>query len=154
MSDPHRPGEPDTPDLPICLVVEDQALIGMALESYLEETGLAVAGPFPSCGEALRWLEGGTPVVALLDYQLKDGSCLDLTRHLRGLDIPFLVYSGYPQPREAPPEFSGVPWLEKPVARADLLRALVRLVPSLGPQVEHATGSLNGAATLTDGFTL
>jgi hypothetical protein len=38
---------------PCCLIAEDQALIGMALEAYLEDVGILVAGPFASCAEAL-----------------------------------------------------------------------------------------------------
>lgn len=34
----------DTAIQPCCLVCEDQALIGFALEAYLEDEGFAVAG--------------------------------------------------------------------------------------------------------------
>ncbi len=62
---------------PCCMIVEDQALIGMSLEAFLEEAGFAAAGPFLSCADALRWREHNTPYVAVLDISLRDGtSCL------------------------------------------------------------------------------
>jgi DNA-binding response OmpR family regulator len=39
---------------PCCMIVEDQALIGMSLEAFLEDAGFSVAGPFLSCADALR----------------------------------------------------------------------------------------------------
>src|SRR4051794_16531676 len=68
--------------IPCCLIAEDQALIGMALEAYLEDLGIDVAGPYPSCTEAAGWVEAHTPELAILDFKLKDGSCTDLARSL------------------------------------------------------------------------
>jgi DNA-binding response OmpR family regulator len=59
---------------PCCMIVEDQALIGISLEAFLEEAGFSVAGPFLSCADALRWLEHNTPHVAVLDVRLRDGT--------------------------------------------------------------------------------
>ena len=41
------------PPQPICLIVEDQALIGLALQAYLEEMGLAVCEAFSSGAKLL-----------------------------------------------------------------------------------------------------
>ena len=41
-----------------CLLVEDQALIGMALEAYLEGAGYEVAGPFATSAAALGLSSG------------------------------------------------------------------------------------------------
>jgi DNA-binding response OmpR family regulator len=64
--------------VPCCMIVEDQALIGMSLKAFLEDAGFAVAGPFPSCADALRWLEHNTPQVAVLDVSLRDGTACRL----------------------------------------------------------------------------
>jgi DNA-binding response OmpR family regulator len=111
-----------------CLLVEDQALIGMALEAYLEDAGYEVAGPFATSAAALAALETQTPSVAIIDYKLRDGCCLKLVRGLRALDVPFLVYSGLPRLPDLGSEFEGVPWLEKPTDRPDLLKAVAKLV--------------------------
>ena len=110
--------------LPCCLIVEDQVLIGLSLEAYLEEFGYQVAGPLTTAASALAWLKSRTPDLAILDYVLPDGSCLELARELQRRSVPFLIYSGRSRPAETPPEFLNVPWLEKPTARDQLLRAV------------------------------
>ncbi len=120
----------DTSSHPRCLVVEDQALIGMELEAYLEEVGIEIAGPFTSCEGALAWAQAETPDMALLDYMLKDGFCTEVVRTLRQRGVPVVIYSGYPQTADMPEDLRDVPWIEKPVARATLLDVLVSLVPT------------------------
>jgi DNA-binding response OmpR family regulator len=113
---------------PRCLIVEDQALIGMSLEAYLEDAGYDVIGPFMRRAQALAWLETDTPELAVLDVMLPDGSSVDLARELRKRGVPFAIYSGL-KPATDTPEFQGVPWLEKPMSRVALKEVLARLVP-------------------------
>ncbi len=80
---------------PCCLIAEDQTLIAMGLEGTLEDLGLAVAGPFPSCSEAMTWTTGNRPDIAIIDYKLKDSPCTELVRALRERGVP-VIYSGYP----------------------------------------------------------
>ena len=110
----------------MCLIVEDAALIGMALEHYLEEQGFECTVVCTS-GEALASLDAQTPNVAVLDYMLRDGPCTALVAALRRRGVPFLVYSGFPA-RTACPELGGVEWIDKPAERATLLSAVARLV--------------------------
>jgi DNA-binding response OmpR family regulator len=118
-----------SPATPIrCLLAEDQALIGMALEAYLEGAGYEVAGPFATSAAALASLETQTPEVAIIDYKLRDGCCLKLVRELQAMGVPFLVYSGLPRLPDLGSEFEGVPWLEKPTDRPELLKAVAKLV--------------------------
>src|SRR5215210_7488925 len=77
-----------------CLILEDQALIGLALEASLEEAGFSVAGPFGKSADALHWLGERTPDLALIDVLLKDGPCLPVARELRKRRVPFAIYSG------------------------------------------------------------
>jgi DNA-binding response OmpR family regulator len=116
---------------PCCLVVEDEALIAMGIEASLEDAGFRVAGPFMSNAAALAWLETNTPDVVLLDVLLRDGPCTLLVHALRRRKIPFVIYSGL-RPRNIPPELATVQWLEKPVARDDLARALREIAPKPG----------------------
>ena len=111
-----------------CMIVEDQALIGMSLEASLEEVGFAVEGPFMSKAQALSWLETDAPDIALLDIMVKDGTSLEIARALKNRGIPFAVYSGLPQNADCPPELRNVPWLEKPVSRETLVEVLAGLV--------------------------
>ena len=108
---------------PCCLLAEDQVLIGMEIETILDEVGLEVAGPFASCADALAWAEQAAPDVALLDYMLKDGPCTELVRTLLQRGVPVLIYSGLRQD-DIPPDLRQVTWIEKPVERAKLLNVL------------------------------
>ncbi len=122
-------GEVGLSSRPTCMIVEDQALIGLSLEAYLEETGFDVGEPFSSASEALAWLATHTPTIAILDYSLKDGPCTMLMRTLQGRGIPFVVYSGHR--RCAAPELQSVPWITKPCDREVLLAALRSAAPAL-----------------------
>ena len=115
-----------------CMIVEDQVLIGMALESYLEEAGFDTAGPFMSNAESLEWLQVEAPELAVLDVLLKDGPCLQLARELKSRGIPFAIYSGLPSAADAPEELRDVPWLEKPVSRETLATTLDQLTCGSG----------------------
>src|ERR671913_826476 len=88
-----------------CMIVEDQVLIGMALQVSLDEAGFETAGPFMSNAASLRWLHVNTPELALLDVLLKDGPCVQLARELKSRGIPFAIYSGLPRAADAPDEF-------------------------------------------------
>jgi DNA-binding NtrC family response regulator len=112
---------------PVCIIVEDQPLIGLSLEAYLKDNGFIVAGPFVTNSDALRWLGNQTPHLALLDVMLKDGASVRIARLLKERRVPFAVYSGLKPERESPPEFRDVPWLEKPMSRSALARTLEQL---------------------------
>ena len=116
--------------LPTCMIVEDQTLIGLSLEGYLEETGFRACPVFPSAAEALAWLTTNAPTVAVLDYALKDGPCTTLTGVLAQRSIPFIIYSGYKR-SVVRRELQNVPWISKPCDREALLAALMRVAPVL-----------------------
>src|SRR5687768_530356 len=60
---------------PLILVVEDEPIISMYIEDALTSRGYALGGSFDTCRDALLWLSSANPDVAILDTQLKDGSC-------------------------------------------------------------------------------
>lgn len=116
-------------DAPLsCLIGEDAALIGLALESFFEDQGF-VCATISSTGGGLRWLEENIPSVAILDYMLKDGPCTALAGALIDCGVPFVIYSGYPS-HTAPAALQGIPWIGKPADRATLLRTLLDLLAS------------------------
>jgi DNA-binding response OmpR family regulator len=118
-----------------CMIVEDQALIGMSLEASLEEAGFQVAGVFMSNAQALQWLEGDAPDIAVLDIMIKDGTSLEIARALKRLGVPFAIYSGLPPKADCPPELQNVPWLEKPASREILLNVLGQLAAPEGEKI-------------------
>jgi DNA-binding NtrC family response regulator len=115
-----------------CLLAEDQVLIGMEIETILDEVGLKVAGPFSSCADALAWAKNRTPDMALLDFILKDGPCTELVRTLLQRGVPVLVYSGIRQD-DIPPDLRQVTWIEKPVEQAKLLDVLMSVTCTKWP---------------------
>lgn len=82
------------PARPLILVVEDEQLISLHIEDALTRRGYALGGSFDTCREALVWLGTAEPDAAILDTQLKDGSCKNLAIELERRSIPFVVFSG------------------------------------------------------------
>lgn len=114
---------------PCCLIAEDQALIGMSLEAYLDDMGFVVAGPFTTQRQALAWLATNVPDLAILDYKLGEGTCADIARELNRRGVPVIVYSGTPRGIDLPPELQAACWLEKPAPRSALLEVVTKLLP-------------------------
>lgn len=112
-----------------CLILEDEALIAFGVADYLEEAGIEVAGPFLSCADALSWVGGRTPSVAILDFELRDGSSGEIARTLLGRGVPVIIHSGHPRVKHRP-ELDGAAWVEKPIDPAELVQAAARLAPS------------------------
>jgi DNA-binding response OmpR family regulator len=118
---------------PCVLLVEDEALIALALADDLEVAGYEVAGPFHRCSDSLDWLGQHTPDLAIIDIHLRDGSSDDLARVLRERNIPFIVFSGEKRDRQVPEAFASARWLSKPVSTRQLLETVGDIVPVRGP---------------------
>lgn len=106
------------------LVVEDEAVISLVIAEELFSYGYEVAGPFGRATEALAWLTQNNVDLAILDYELKDGSCVPIARELRKRRVPFMVFSAGLPPRQDGAEFDGVPWIGKPSSIETLLDGL------------------------------
>jgi DNA-binding NtrC family response regulator len=109
-----------------CLIIEDQALIAMSVEAYLEDVGFEVE-TVTSIMQAQVWLRDNTPEFVILDFMLKDGPATELAGELHRCGIPFIIYSGYSRHLGVPSQLQDVLWVEKPTPREDLLKALVTL---------------------------
>ena len=120
----HQPGE----SCLLCMIVEDEAVISLALEDEFMNSGYEVIGPYASCSDALQALKHSTPAVAVLDTVLKDGSCIELARELTRLGVPFVIYSGKEKQFESAPEFQGILWIPKPAFHSDVVAAVDGLV--------------------------
>jgi DNA-binding response OmpR family regulator len=119
---------------PRCLIVEDQALIAMSLETYLEEAGINVQ-TVGSIAQARAWLAAHTADIAILDLMLQDGSANELAGELSRHNMPFVIYSGYPRSQITSCELQEAPWLEKPTRREDLLEVVLKTLMTLSGQV-------------------
>ena len=109
------------------LIAEDEALISVILSGDLRDEGYLVAGPFSRCAEAIAWLADNTPDLAIVDYMLRDGPCLAMTRTLRERGVPFVIFSGYARGPDVPDELDDTPWFDKPASLDGILAALAEL---------------------------
>ena len=95
------------------LVVEDEPLIAMMLEDFLESLGHSVTATCESVADALVEADKGGFDLAILDVNLKGESVWPVAERLRDKQIPFvLATGGHVDP--PPPEFANVPVIEKP----------------------------------------
>lgn len=117
------------PPLPLVLVAEDEAVIGMTLLPDLEEAGYRVAGPFARCDEAMAWMETSSPDLAILDVILRDGPCTALAHELRRRGVPYLVFSGDDRQAASMAGFTDAPWVEKPGSFETIKAALATIAP-------------------------
>jgi CheY-like chemotaxis protein len=106
------------------LIVEDEFLLAMELESLLQQRGCMVLGPVSSVGQALTMLDGEQPDIALLDVNLKGERATPVAAALQARGVPFVLITGYSGPQLSEPELRGVPRIDKPVNCRSLRRAV------------------------------
>jgi len=95
------------------LIVEDEPLIAMMLEDFLQSLGHDVRATCDSVGDALQAVQEGNFDLAILDVNLKGESVWPVAAELRDRGIPFILASGgHVDP--PPAEFAGVPMIDKP----------------------------------------
>jgi DNA-binding response OmpR family regulator len=95
------------------LVVEDEPLIAMMLEDFLETLGHSVHASCDNVQEAVKQADEGGFDVAILDVNLNGESVWPVAHKLREKNIPFVIATGgHVEP--PPSEFKDVPLIEKP----------------------------------------
>jgi CheY-like chemotaxis protein len=95
------------------LVVEDEPLIAMMLEDFLESLGHRVHATCDSVRQAIEVVDQGGFELAILDVNLKGESVWPVAKQLRDKTIPFvLATGGHVEP--PPAEFGDAPVIEKP----------------------------------------
>lgn len=99
---------------PICMIVENEALIAMALDDELVDAGFEISGPFHSGAAALLAVERAPPDIAVLDSVLNDGPCFELARVLKCAGIPFVIHSASDRTDLSAPELADALWIAKP----------------------------------------
>lgn len=96
------------------LVVEDEALIAMALARDLERLGWDIVGPVATIDEAHRLLASTLPDAAVLDVNLRGELVYPLADWLRRHGVPFVFCSGY-EHLETQSAYDEWPRVRKPV---------------------------------------
>jgi CheY-like chemotaxis protein len=110
------------------LIVEDEPLIAMMLEDFLEELGHTIVASCESVAEALGHVERGGFDVAIIDVSLSDGQVWPVADRLAAAGTPFvLATGGHIEP--PPTQHAAVPVLAKPYT-----------IDAIEPAIEQACG--------------
>ena len=95
------------------LVVEDEPLIAMMLEDFLETLGHRIHASCDTLGDALAHAELGGFDCAILDVNLKGEAVWPVAAMLQEKGVPFIIATGgHVEP--PPAAFAKAPLLEKP----------------------------------------
>jgi DNA-binding LytR/AlgR family response regulator len=106
------------------LIVEDEALLALELESELEAAGHTIVGQAMSSRQARVLADQTRPDFAFVDIQLIDGpSGIDVGRYLAELGVPYVFVTG--NLKRIPEDFAGaLGAIEKPYTMNGLQHAL------------------------------
>jgi CheY-like chemotaxis protein len=107
------------------MIVEDEALVAMALRESLDELGFSVIGPFNRISEAMIALRNNRVDAAVLDVNLGGELIYPLADVLTADHVPFIFITGYGA-EEIEPRYAHVPILQKPIEAGALQSVLVR----------------------------
>jgi DNA-binding response OmpR family regulator len=109
------------------LVVENEPLIAMDVEAMLQAMGADRVHHAPTCKDALEWIDGNDPDIAVLDLHLRDGPCTNVAERLAARTIPFVIYSGDTHTSTDQGELiARAVWITKPCTQDELTDALQR----------------------------
>jgi two-component SAPR family response regulator len=108
------------------LVVEDEFLLAMELESLLARRGCTVLGPVPTVNQALAMLDRERPEMVLLDVNLKGERATPVAAALIDRGVPFVLITGYSRLQLSEPELRAAPRIDKPVNCRELNRAVAQ----------------------------
>ncbi len=106
------------------MIVEDEALLALELESEVEAAGHEVVGQAASSQIARELVERSTPDFAFVDIHLLDGPTgIDVGRYLASKKVPYVFVSG--NLKRIPDDFAGaIGAIEKPYTMNGLQNAL------------------------------
>jgi two-component SAPR family response regulator len=96
------------------MVVEDEALVALALRDSLDELGFSVIGPFSRISEAMIALRNNHVDAAVLDVNLGGELIYPLADVLTADHVPFVFITGYGAD-EIERRYASIPILQKPI---------------------------------------
>lgn len=118
-----QPPEPEAKPARV-LVVEDEPLVALQLQSDLESEGHHVVGPVGSLAQGVALAEKADIDAAFIDVSLGEDTSADIADQLLARDIPFVFATGYSDVLMLPEHLRTVPRLAKPYAKDDVRRVM------------------------------
>ncbi|AWU97698.1 response regulator [Azospirillum ramasamyi] len=107
------------------LLVEDEVLIALEQQLYLESVGHSVIGPAVTAMEAVEMAEADGPDLALVDVHLGMGTNgIDAARSLNALGVPCLFITSFRDELKKDGPLAGIGCLPKPFTESGLLAAV------------------------------
>ena len=107
------------------LIVEDESLVAMLLETILEDMGCTPVGPASNIDEGLRLATEETPLdAALLDVNVAGRQVFPVAEALKARGVPFVFSTGYGE-GGLPDEWRGQSTIQKPFTEAAVRDALM-----------------------------
>ena len=121
-----------TAEITKILVVEDEFLVAMELESILVAGGHEVLGPFSTVMAALAVLEQCRPDAAVLDVNLRGEAVTPVVQSLRRMDVPFVLATAY-RADDLPDALRGAVNMGKPVDARSVIATLQKMLGGPAP---------------------
>ncbi|MFN3930705.1 MAG: response regulator [Brevundimonas sp.] len=107
------------------LIVEDESLVAMLLETILEDMGCEPVGPAATVDEGLELVADPAAIdAALLDVNVAGRQVFPVAEALKARGVPFVFSTGYGE-GGLPDEWRGQPTLQKPFTEAAVRDALM-----------------------------
>lgn len=106
------------------LLVEDEAILAMALEDILGHLGCVVVGPALTVADGHRLASDAQLDAGVLDINMGNGPNFTIAEILRTRSVPFCFSTGYGL-AGVPSQYADVPVLQKPYSD-DRLAAMLR----------------------------
>jgi PAS domain S-box-containing protein len=119
------------------MIVEDEALVAIALRDSLHEMGFSVVGPFSRISEAMIAFKKTDVNGAVLDINLGGDLIYPLADVLAAENVPFIFVTGYGA-EGIDRRFSNVPVLQKPIERHALQAMFQRQTAATESRDTHA----------------
>jgi len=107
------------------LIVEDESLVAMLLETILADLGCDVVGPESNIEDGLNVASGTAPLdAALLDVNVAGREIFPVAEALKARGVPFVFSTGYGE-AGLPEHWRGNPTVQKPFTEGAIRDALM-----------------------------
>lgn len=115
------------------LVVEDEFILSLDLQDFLEMHGAIIVGPAATLKRALTLAESESFSCAILDVDIAGERVFPVAQILSEKRIPFLFQTGYGDAQSLHRDWPGCEVLPKPVHYARLLALVVNMADRAAP---------------------